>query len=305
MDKVIEFLEYEEYQVFVAESCMEVETITPAGEDWIFTIPFCDTMEQLTEALWELYSDFDVDEEASMWIAHRGENGVPSSVSLLLKDAEWKEEELQRLYVKARTISNVKANDLPEDVSNTDNIMYVTQDTFSMLLHEWERDKEAVMRQCFYTMNGSEYVGVDNSSGEFYTESFLDKEDCLKWLSDESISAWDLKSYISDQSSNKETSDDEMKGENNMEEKEMVKRALERGVARLINNPNDGCISCQIGEKYYWFYFMDDPEYENMTPEEIYERFSLDELADMIDNAINGLDPDEIMYYDSIMSDLL
>lgn len=208
MENLREFFEAEEYNtVYFYEDCMEVETYTPAGEDWIFTVPFLGSMKELSEFLYDMYWNFDVDEEASMWIAHRGENGVPSSVRVLIEDQEWKEAELKRLYVKALDASNSSDHECDDE-----------------------------------------------------------------WLK---------------------------KGES------MVKRALEQGVAKLISNPNDGCISCQIGDKYYWFYFMDDPEYENMRPEEILERFSLDELATLIENAINGLDPDEVMYYDSIMDNLL
>ena len=31
------------------------------------------------------------------------------------------------------------------------------------------------------------------------------------------------------------------------------------GTVKLISNPNDGCLACQIGE--YWFYFMVLPQF--------------------------------------------
>lgn len=37
----------------------------------------------------------------------------------------------------------------------------------------------------FYAKEGRFYVGVDNSSGDAWTEGFLTKRACLKWLKGE------------------------------------------------------------------------------------------------------------------------
>ena len=65
--------------------CTEIETYSPKGEDLVFTI-YAD--EEFIAGVKRLYEDYDVDEHAELWIAGRGKNGVPASISELLHDAE-------------------------------------------------------------------------------------------------------------------------------------------------------------------------------------------------------------------------
>ena len=53
-----------------------------------------------------LLVSFDVDEEAMLWIPHRGENGIPNSICALVDDAEWK---LQSLKFFALTVMELTA----------------------------------------------------------------------------------------------------------------------------------------------------------------------------------------------------
>lgn len=78
------------------ESYITLERFTPAGEDWCTTVWF-DGNEDFIEEVRLIYEDFDVDEEAELWIEGRGKNGVPSSIRVLLNDAEWKEDALGEL----------------------------------------------------------------------------------------------------------------------------------------------------------------------------------------------------------------
>lgn len=84
--------------------------------------------------------------------------------------------------------------------------------------------------------------------------------------------------------------------------KEMILQGLLKGVVKIIQNPNDDCISCQIGD--FWFYFIG-MEHENLTPKEVYEIFNQEELAYMIFNEIMELDKVEINYYTSWLSENL
>lgn len=34
----------------------------------------------------------------------------------------------------------------------------------------------------FYLQEGDKFVGIDNSTGDAWTEEFADKEGCLRWL---------------------------------------------------------------------------------------------------------------------------
>lgn len=76
---------------------VEISQYTPAGEDWIETIWFDGSQKSIVDSVKERVDYFDVDEEAEVWIPHRGTSGVPSSISELVEDAEWKLNELKEL----------------------------------------------------------------------------------------------------------------------------------------------------------------------------------------------------------------
>lgn len=80
-----------------------LQMYTPAGEDWFIEIPLGDADEDFVKAVWEYADNFDVDEETEMWIERRGQNGVPSSIRTLLKDAEWKKAALGMLAACLQT----------------------------------------------------------------------------------------------------------------------------------------------------------------------------------------------------------
>ncbi len=37
-------------------------------------------------------------------------------------------------------------------------------------------------RGCFWQKDGELYIGIDNTTGDAWTEEFKSKEDCLAWL---------------------------------------------------------------------------------------------------------------------------
>ncbi|MBQ2741952.1 MAG: hypothetical protein IJF32_04040 [Oscillospiraceae bacterium] len=89
--------QYGEVQKQGIDYYIELQQYTPEGEDWNTTIWFNGTAEGFIDSLASLVEDFDVDEEASIWIDHRGKNGVPNSIVALVHDAEWKLETLEQL----------------------------------------------------------------------------------------------------------------------------------------------------------------------------------------------------------------
>lgn len=100
--EILDTLEQYDFSVLGIEEeknkCIaELECFTPLGEDWLLIICFDGTDDGFTEAISERYDNFDVDEETSILIEHRGENGIPSSVKALLEDAEWKKKTLEDL----------------------------------------------------------------------------------------------------------------------------------------------------------------------------------------------------------------
>ena len=69
--------------------------------------------------------------------------------------------------------------------------------------------------------------------------------------------------------------------------KEMVFKGLCDGTVKIISNPNDDCIACQIGE--FWFYFIGS-EHEDLSPDEVYECFTKEELTEMIYNTLMDME---------------
>ena len=87
---------------------------------------------------------------------------------------------------------------------------------------------------------------------------------------------------------------DLIRDESTMERVIKIVNGLWNGTVRLISNPNDGCIACQIGE--YWFYFIGSED-ENLTPEEVKINYDVFTIAQMILDTIIDLDDDEYTYY--------
>ena len=90
---------------------IELYQDTPAGEDWHVTIWFNGSNNEFINSFRKYVEDFDVDEEVEIWIESRGERGVPSSIRVLVDDAEWKEERLQTLLKDLEDIEYVNFNE--------------------------------------------------------------------------------------------------------------------------------------------------------------------------------------------------
>lgn len=88
---------YNEVEEQDGEYYIELNNGTPEGEDWWVTVWFDGTDKSFVDAVEEITTNFDIDEEAEIWIPSRGQNGVPSSISALVHDAEWKLEQLESL----------------------------------------------------------------------------------------------------------------------------------------------------------------------------------------------------------------
>lgn len=101
-NKVIEIVENNGFSICKIEKqgndfYIDINQGTPLGEDWWVTIWFDGTDEGFIKAVREIYNNFDVDEEAEIWIENRGKNGIPNSIKALIRDAEWKESMLDEL----------------------------------------------------------------------------------------------------------------------------------------------------------------------------------------------------------------
>lgn len=80
-----------------------------------------------------------------------------------------------------------------------------------------------------------------------------------------------------------------------------IVNGLWNGTVKLISNPNDGCLACQIGD--YWFCFIGSDD-ENLTPEEAKKNYDVFTIAKLILEAIDdikNIDEDEHSYYYSVL----
>lgn len=168
-DKVIDVLENKGFAIHEVEKqnddfIVEINQYTPLGEDWWETIWFDGTNEGFVKAARERYFNFDVDEEAEIWIENRGKNGVPNSIKALVEDAEWKESMLREL-----------ADELEE-------IKFITYKDFEF----WNKEKLWNLRKeiCLGSLFINHY---ENSFG-------IPEKDCCSFFDSFVEDCWDIES---------------------------------------------------------------------------------------------------------------
>lgn len=103
-EKMNEIIEGCSFRVVEEDDDVYISQYTPYGEDWNEVIVYDGTDEDFIKGLKERLEGFDVDEEVEVWVDLRGKNGVPSKISELLKDAEWKKEQLENLVNKIQLL---------------------------------------------------------------------------------------------------------------------------------------------------------------------------------------------------------
>lgn len=88
---------YDEVKEYGGKYYIELYNDTPEEEYWRVTVWFDGTDKSFVDFVEEITTNFDIDEEVEMYIPSRGKNGVPSSISALVHDAERKLEQLESL----------------------------------------------------------------------------------------------------------------------------------------------------------------------------------------------------------------
>lgn len=66
--------------------------------------------------------------------------------------------------------------------------------------------------------------------------------------------------------------------------KSMILKGLDTWIVQIINNPNDGCISAQIGDSWFYYAGMED---ESLPAKEYLKIYDFDTIAEMIVRTIN------------------
>ena len=63
----------------------------------------------------------------------------------------------------------------------------LTRDEISILLRDVSEDGKYEPPGLFYHQNGNSVTGIDNSTGEAWTEDFPTLEGCLEWLTNKTV----------------------------------------------------------------------------------------------------------------------
>lgn len=145
------------------DGSIDLENWSPAGENIIVTLAGKDIVREMLR-----YSaDFDVDEHVAPLVEIRGTRGVPESISVLVMDALEIEKMLDDLACGFI---------LAEQDFQSSNIKEVSEKEARAIIDTREP------RGAFLCMEGDVVVGIDNGTGDAWTEEFEDRTECLKWL---------------------------------------------------------------------------------------------------------------------------
>ena len=85
--------------------------------------------------------------------------------------------------------------------------------------------------------------------------------------------------------------------------KEMIFKGLCDGTVKIISNPYDDSIACQIGN--VWFYFIGNED-EYLTPDEVFEIYTKEELTEQIYSTLQDMDKhsfEEVKYYKEVLAE--
>lgn len=104
--EIVERIEHLGWEIHGSDEygAIELERLTPAGEDWIVVLNVGPDggAEDLTRDSFYCYDSFDIGEELGHLLQYRGQRGVPDSVFTLFADQVWKEIELDKLQQTVR-----------------------------------------------------------------------------------------------------------------------------------------------------------------------------------------------------------
>ena len=130
---------------------IELYQDTPAGEDWNVIIWFDGSDNGFIDSFRRYSESFDVDEETEILIESRGKYGVPSSISLLVKDTEWKKETL------GKTLKDLEDIGLEEDNVLTVFILDHIDDEVKPILYMIPLDKQLEVEKIARSLKVNEY----------------------------------------------------------------------------------------------------------------------------------------------------
>lgn len=149
---------------------IELYRDTPAGEDWHVIIWFNGSDNGFINSFRKYVEDFDVDEEAEIYIESRGKNGIPSSIrkiTEILNDAEWKKEKLGLL------LKDLEDIDFREDNVLTVFILDHVDDEAKPILYMIPLNKQLEVEKLARSLKVNEY---DSEFEDLLTDNHIKYE---------------------------------------------------------------------------------------------------------------------------------
>jgi hypothetical protein len=100
MNKAIRIAKSLNWNVSVYDDCIEFQTYTNYGQDCLMTIDKVENYEELCQAIYNYYDDFDVSEQAYMWldVSGHGKNGAPYEMIDVYNDMKEYEGKILELW---------------------------------------------------------------------------------------------------------------------------------------------------------------------------------------------------------------
>ena len=147
IDELKQIIEDNGFAIYEDGDELELSQYTPEGEDWNETFEFKGDPNVFIQDLIRRINNFDIDDEVEPYVAMRGKQGVPSSISALLADAQWKLDTLTELQTalqnhntKTEESKLQEAEDDEKETTDSEIEQIEDEETENLdnLIQEWE-----------------------------------------------------------------------------------------------------------------------------------------------------------------------
>ena len=140
IDELKQIIEDNGFAIYEDGDELDISQYTPEGEDWHETFEFNGDPNIFIQDLIRRVNNFDIDDEVEPYVEMRGKQGVPSSISVLLADAQWKLDTLTELQ-NALKNHNTKTEESKLQEAEDDEIEQIENEeteNLDNLIQEWE-----------------------------------------------------------------------------------------------------------------------------------------------------------------------
>lgn len=110
-DKLKKCISNLDWEIYEDENGIYLSKYSPAGEDFGFSVDG-ENDETIINNILQYTNDFDADDHAEMHIQNRGRGGTPSSIRMLIDDADAIEDMLKELADTVKKINEEEREEL-------------------------------------------------------------------------------------------------------------------------------------------------------------------------------------------------